>query len=223
MGSVHSFRGRRAAPRRAASAGPRPARTAVRSSRRRTWCCAPRSAIRSTRPRPGSCPRWTTVEVYGYCFRHEPSTDPFRMQSFRQHDYVYLGTPDGARAHRDEWIGRGLDVLAGLGLEVELGGGQRPVLRSTGPDAGRQPALRGAQVRDGGAGVRVRTPDGHLVVELPPRPLLASVRHRRPPTGSRPTPPASASASTGSRWPSSTATAPTPAAWPAGVRSVLWP
>ena len=59
------------------------------------------------------------VEVYGYCFRHEPSTDPFRMQSFRQHDYVYLGTPDGARQHRDEWLGRGLEVLGGLGLEVE--------------------------------------------------------------------------------------------------------
>jgi seryl-tRNA synthetase len=59
------------------------------------------------------------VEVYGYCFRHEPSTDPFRMQAFRQHDYVYLGTPDGARAHRDMWIGRGLEVLGGLGLDVE--------------------------------------------------------------------------------------------------------
>ena len=58
------------------------------------------------------------VEVYGYCFRHEPSTDPFRMQSFRQHDYVYLGTPDAARAHRDLWIERGLGVLGGLGLEV---------------------------------------------------------------------------------------------------------
>jgi len=59
------------------------------------------------------------AEVYGYCFRHEPSTDPFRMQAFRQHDYVYLGTPDGARAHRDLWIERGLEVLTGLGLEVE--------------------------------------------------------------------------------------------------------
>ncbi len=58
------------------------------------------------------------VEVYGYCFRHEPSTDPFRMQSFRQHDYVFLGTPDEARAHRDLWIERGLEVLTGLGLEV---------------------------------------------------------------------------------------------------------
>jgi seryl-tRNA synthetase len=59
------------------------------------------------------------VEVYGYCFRYEPSTDPFRMQSFRQHDYVYLGTPEGARAHRDEWIGRGLEVFGTLGLEAE--------------------------------------------------------------------------------------------------------
>jgi seryl-tRNA synthetase len=59
------------------------------------------------------------VEVYGYCFRHEPSTDPFRMQAFRQHDYVYLGTPEGARAHRDRWVDRGLDTLRGLGLEVE--------------------------------------------------------------------------------------------------------
>jgi seryl-tRNA synthetase len=58
------------------------------------------------------------VEVYGYCFRHEPSTDPFRMQAFRQHDYVYLGTPDGARHHRDLWLERGLEVLSGLGLEV---------------------------------------------------------------------------------------------------------
>jgi seryl-tRNA synthetase len=59
------------------------------------------------------------AEVYGYCFRHEPSTDPFRMQAFRQHDYVYLGTPEGARSHRDLWIERGLEVLTGLGLEVE--------------------------------------------------------------------------------------------------------
>ena len=58
-------------------------------------------------------------ELYGYCFRHEPSTDPFRMQAFRQHDYVYLGTPDGARAHRDLWATRGLEVMASVGLEVE--------------------------------------------------------------------------------------------------------
>jgi seryl-tRNA synthetase len=59
-----------------------------------------------------------TFEIVGYCFRHEPSTDPFRMQSFRMHEFVHLGTPAG-RAHRDDWISRGLDMLTGLGLEVE--------------------------------------------------------------------------------------------------------
>jgi seryl-tRNA synthetase len=59
------------------------------------------------------------VEVYGYCFRHEPSTDPFRMQAFRQHDYVYLGRPERAKWHRNIWIERALGLLGGLGLEVE--------------------------------------------------------------------------------------------------------
>ncbi len=69
---------------------------------------------------PGALPAGgRRVEVYGYCFRHEPSEDPFRMQAFRQHDYVYLGTPEGARDHRDRWIGRGLEVLGSLGLPVE--------------------------------------------------------------------------------------------------------
>lgn len=58
-------------------------------------------------------------EVFGQCFRHEPSIDPARMQAFRQHEVVYVGSPEGARAHREEWIERGLRILAGLGLEVE--------------------------------------------------------------------------------------------------------
>lgn len=60
-----------------------------------------------------------TVECQGYVFRHEPSLDPARMQSFRQHEFVYIGDPAGAVAHRDRWLQRGLDVLSGLGLEVE--------------------------------------------------------------------------------------------------------
>ena len=35
-------------------------------------------------------------EVFGHCFRHEPSLDPARMQTFRQHEFVYLGDPDSA-------------------------------------------------------------------------------------------------------------------------------
>jgi seryl-tRNA synthetase len=57
-------------------------------------------------------------EVQGYCFRHEPSLDPARMQSFRQHEFVYVGEPENALAHRDMWLQRGLDLLSALDLEV---------------------------------------------------------------------------------------------------------
>jgi seryl-tRNA synthetase len=59
------------------------------------------------------------VEVFGNCFRHEPSIDPARMQIFRQHEVVYLGDPEGARAHRDRWVQRGLEIHGRLGLDVE--------------------------------------------------------------------------------------------------------
>ena len=58
-------------------------------------------------------------EVFGHCFRHEPSLDPARMQAFRQHEFVYLGDPDGAVAHRDLWLERSADLLSGLGLAVD--------------------------------------------------------------------------------------------------------
>lgn len=58
-------------------------------------------------------------EVQGYCFRHEPSLDPCRMQTFRQHEFVVVGAPDQAIAHRDEWLDRGLALLSGLRLPVE--------------------------------------------------------------------------------------------------------
>ncbi len=58
-------------------------------------------------------------ECQGFVFRHEPSLDPARMQMFRQHEFVYVGDPDGAIAHRDMWLQRGLNLLSGLGLKVE--------------------------------------------------------------------------------------------------------
>ena len=60
----------------------------------------------------------TTLDVYGYCFRHEPAVDPARMQAFRMHEFVQVGTPDQAVAHRESWIERGQSVLDHLGLEA---------------------------------------------------------------------------------------------------------
>jgi seryl-tRNA synthetase len=58
-------------------------------------------------------------EVFGNCFRHEPSRDPARMQVFRQHEFVYVGEPELATAHRDRWVERALDLHSSLGLKVE--------------------------------------------------------------------------------------------------------
>lgn len=56
-------------------------------------------------------------DVSSYCFRHEPSADPARMQMFRMHEYVRLGEPDDVRAFRDAWLDRGLALLRDVGLE----------------------------------------------------------------------------------------------------------
>jgi seryl-tRNA synthetase len=58
-------------------------------------------------------------DVAGWCYRHEPSVDPARMQAFRMHELVYVGDAAGASAHRDRWLELGVDILASLGLDVE--------------------------------------------------------------------------------------------------------
>jgi seryl-tRNA synthetase len=59
-------------------------------------------------------------EVQGYCFRHEPSIDPVRMQSFRMHEFVFIGDPASALEHRDSWLARTVDILGDLGLDVRV-------------------------------------------------------------------------------------------------------
>ncbi|WP_072688129.1 amino acid--[acyl-carrier-protein] ligase [Rhodococcus marinonascens] len=58
------------------------------------------------------------LDVYGYCFRHEPAFDPARMQVFRMREFVQIGTADQAVRHRDLWIEHGLEVLSDLRLEA---------------------------------------------------------------------------------------------------------
>lgn len=60
-----------------------------------------------------------TVDLSGFVFRHEPSDDPARMQSFRQRELVRLGTPEQALAHRDLWMSRGEEMLRAVGLDVQ--------------------------------------------------------------------------------------------------------
>lgn len=64
-------------------------------------------------------PGGRTVDLRGFVFRHEPSDDPARLQIFRMHEYVRLGTPDEALAHRDAWLKRGEEILRSAGLDVQ--------------------------------------------------------------------------------------------------------
>jgi seryl-tRNA synthetase len=59
------------------------------------------------------------VDLMGYAFRHEPSDDPARMQIFRMHEFVRLGTPEEALEHRRFWMDKGAAIFASVGLEVQ--------------------------------------------------------------------------------------------------------
>jgi seryl-tRNA synthetase len=61
-----------------------------------------------------------TIDVLSYCFRHEPSLDPARMQMFRQREYVRLGSPEQVIAFRLKWVERGSLLVSLLGLPVDV-------------------------------------------------------------------------------------------------------
>jgi len=53
-----------------------------------------------------------------WVFRHEPSPEPTRMQSFRVREMVRAGTPEQVVEWRDLWLQRGIDILTSLGLDA---------------------------------------------------------------------------------------------------------
>ncbi len=60
------------------------------------------------------------VDLKTFVFRHEPSNDPARMQSFRQREYVRLGTAEQALIHRNYWLETAEDMLKSLELDVQV-------------------------------------------------------------------------------------------------------
>src|SRR3954469_6650025 len=59
------------------------------------------------------------VDLQGYAFRHEPSDDPARMQIFRMHEFVRLGTAEQALEHRAFWLDKGQEIFESVGLKTE--------------------------------------------------------------------------------------------------------
>ena len=59
------------------------------------------------------------VTMLNWVYRHEPSPEPTRMQSFRVREFVRVGTPEQVVQWRDMWLQRGLDLLTSLGLPAK--------------------------------------------------------------------------------------------------------
>jgi seryl-tRNA synthetase len=60
-----------------------------------------------------------SVDMWSYCFRHEPSMDPARMQMFRVREFVRAGSQQMVLDWRARWLERGLTLLRSLGLDAE--------------------------------------------------------------------------------------------------------
>lgn len=71
-------------------------------------------------------------DLEGYCFRHEPSLDPMRLQAFRMHEIVFVGTDDDARDFRNDMSKRQLAGLRELGLDAKLVVANDPFFGRTG-------------------------------------------------------------------------------------------
>lgn len=64
-------------------------------------------------------PQGRRFDLQGFAFRHEPSDDPARMQIFRMHEFVRIGTPAEALEHRNYWLERGQAIFRSVGLATE--------------------------------------------------------------------------------------------------------
>jgi seryl-tRNA synthetase len=75
-------------------------------------------AIAARGPLP---PGGATIDVGGsYAFRHEPSGDPARLQSFHMRELVRIAEPETVADWRDRWRDSAIELLRGLGLDADF-------------------------------------------------------------------------------------------------------
>lgn len=60
------------------------------------------------------------VDVYTWCFRHEPSIDPARLQMFRQREHVRIGTREQVASFRALWLDRARTLIESFGLPCAI-------------------------------------------------------------------------------------------------------
>jgi seryl-tRNA synthetase len=71
-------------------------------------------------------------DVASDCFRHEPSRDIDRFQSFRMREFVAMGTPDQVVKFRERWMARGGELAELIGLPHTLAPASDPFFGRTG-------------------------------------------------------------------------------------------
>jgi seryl-tRNA synthetase len=59
-------------------------------------------------------------DVASDCFRHEPSRNIDRFQTFRMREYVRIGTPEQIQAFRDPWVERAKGIADQIGLTYSV-------------------------------------------------------------------------------------------------------
>lgn len=72
------------------------------------------------------------VDILSYCFRHEPSIDPERMQMFRQREFVRMGTPAEVQDFREQLMAFAESMMDALGLPASLDVANDPFFGRTG-------------------------------------------------------------------------------------------
>lgn len=65
-------------------------------------------------------PEGYVFDVAADCFRHEPSRDIDRMQSFRMREFVRIGSPTQVLEFRESWIGKASEMAGRLGLPFRI-------------------------------------------------------------------------------------------------------
>ena len=60
------------------------------------------------------------IDVASWCFRHEPSADPARMQMFRMREFVRIGSASQVLAFRQQWLDRVPEIAAALGITATV-------------------------------------------------------------------------------------------------------
>lgn len=71
-------------------------------------------------------------DLQSYCFRHEPSKDPARMQMFRMREFVRFGKPKQVQSFRSSWLEKGETMMKKLGVPIHVDLANDPFFGRTG-------------------------------------------------------------------------------------------